>query len=392
LKLNNYGPALMISTLWMGLMLAWNHGVRWGAIAKGAAWISAGALPVALLFAGLYANVVSTYAAVLQSQANTQATWQRLLLLPLQIDLVTAVKQGQGGVLIFVPLAVGFWLTLAHSGWKLCQESYQQARWRHATAVLMLVSSALVGLSLGRGISHRLFLLPAGLLLSSADLAIALRWRRLLAGILLGYLLAAWLSFAWLQRGLERNALYNSRQLLGNNQVTNLCLGTAKPADERSRVLRAEMLPGIDPKQARCWSGDEVRQQFAGLVDVQELANALGIAFRNQEIGAGDFREKWNWRQALPQERERWVVGQSKRIEKLKQAYLVERLPLISAELEIPGYTAWQQPRLQQRQALAAATGSKAIGKLGSITIWRTKWQQPTLSTNAKKKASDRAQ
>jgi hypothetical protein len=295
-------------------------------------------------------------------------------------------------VLIFVPLAVGFWLALARSGWVLIHQNDQQSRWRHATAVLMLLSSALVGLSLGRGITHRLFLLPAGLLFSGADLAVALRWRRLLAGITLGYLLAAWLSFAWLQRGLEKNTIYNSRQLLWNRQPTSLCLGNAEPLTIKSRVLRAELLPGVDAKQQRCWSRDEVRKQFAGLVDVQELANALGIAFRNQEIGAGDFREKWNWRQALPQERQRWVVEQSKRIEKLKQAYLVERITLSRAELEIPGYAAWQQPRLQQRQALAAATGSEAIGKLGSITIWRTRWQQPMPSTPAKKKPSNRAQ
>jgi hypothetical protein len=96
LKLNNYGPADDFNPV-DGPDVAWNHRVRWGAIARGAAWIAAGALPVALLFAGLYANVFRTYAAVLQSQANTRASWQRLLLLPLQIDLVSAMQQGQGG-------------------------------------------------------------------------------------------------------------------------------------------------------------------------------------------------------------------------------------------------------------------------------------------------------
>ena len=100
----------------------------------------------------------------------------------------------------------------------------------------------------------------------------------------------------------------------------------------------------------------------------------MGISFRNQEIGKGDFREKWDWRQATPKGRNEWLKRQLDLINKLKLPYLLERLPLTQAELEIPGYAAWKAPRLKQRQELINALGAEEIGKFENITLWRTHW------------------
>ena len=124
----------------------------------------------------------------------------------------------------------------------------------------------------------------------------------------------------------------------------------------------------------RCWNPIELHQQMAGVVDVQELANTLGFTFRNQQEGKGDFREKWDWRQATPAGRKQWVIEQAGIINQLQMPYLVERISLTEEERGVPGYDAWRKPRQQQQLALAKATGSTAIARLGELTIWRTQW------------------
>lgn len=380
LKLNNSGPGLLLSGLWIGAVLLGRHRWRWpppGAIVGGLGWVALGGLGTGFLLSwlmglpgGLYPRIVTTYAAVLQSQAASQAAWGKLLQLPLQIQPLEALHQG--GVLIFFPLVLVFWLAL---GWSLRQlRTGGQSSLRHATALLLLLSTALVGLSLGRGLTHRLFLLPAGLLVSLADLPWPLRWRRLLATGLLGYLLATWLSFAWLQRDAERLGGYNSRLLLADTRPTMLCLGPASAAPTKTLVVHGEWLTGALSQKTRCWSQQEVANQFAGLVDVQMLANQLGVSFRNQEVGAGDFREKFNWRHSTTNGRREWVKEQAARINQLQLPYLVERLQLTKEELISPGFSPWAEPRLLQRQALAQSLGATPIGRVGNLTLWRTRW------------------
>ena len=382
LKLNNSGPGLLLSGLWMAAVLFGSSGggrLRpWRALpAAGLAGLAALATALLLdrwagLAGGLYPRIAGTYAAVLASQASSQASPGRLWQLPLQIDLPAALAQRQAGVLLFMPLVLAFWLALVWSLSRLRRLGVE--RLRHATALLLLLASALVGLSLGRGLTHRLFLLPAGLLLSAADLPLppARRWWP--GAVLLGWLLALWLSYAWVQRGLERTASYDSRQLLADPTPTVLCVGSTTPAPTGVRVLRATALPGARPVDRRCFTGAELHRSIAGLVDVQELANALAASYPNQLVGAGDFREKWDWYQATPQGRRAWVQAEAARINALRLPYLVERLPLNAAELAIPGYADWRAPRLEQRRRLAEATGSTAIGRLGELTLWRTRW------------------
>ncbi len=377
LKLNNSGPGLLLSGVWMAAVLVGRHprprlGVLLLPLLASAAAMALLLERLAAIPGGLHARLIDTYTAVLASQATSQAAAPRLLLLPLQINPLEAISQRQAGVLLLLPLVPAFWLALAWSLSRLRRRGHH--RLRHATALLLLLASGLVGLSLGRGLTHRLFLLPAGLLLSAADLPLppARRWWP--GALLLAWLLAVWISFAWVQRQFERTALYDSRRLLADPTPTVLCLGATTPAPAGVRVVRAEALPGARPVDRRCFRGAELHASFAGLVDVQELANALATSYPNQTIAGGDFREKWDWRQATPQGRRAWVRAEAARINALQLPYLVERLPLNDVEVAIPGYGGWRAPRLEQRRRLAEATGSTAIGRLGELTLWRTRW------------------
>jgi len=247
---------------------------------------------------------------------------------------------------------------------------------RHATAILFLISTSIVGLSLGRGLTHRMFILPAGIIISLSDIPLALRKQKIIAIGLLGYLIANWLSFAYVQRNLEKHPGYNSRLLTQQQPLPKLCLiSNNKTSESKLLFTNGNMTASEqDGTLENCWNSEEVKRDFAGLVDVQIIANTMGISFRNQEIGKGDFREKWDWRQATPKGRNEWLKRQLDLINKLKLPYLLERLPLTQAELEIPGYAAWKAPRLKQRQELINALGAEEIGKFEDITLWRTHW------------------
>ena len=343
------------------------------ALAGLAAAVAAIAIQVASgLSEGLYNTVFKTYSVVLQSQASNQTAFSKLLLLPLQIDPIEAIAQRQTGVLLFLPIVAAFWACVGCSAWKI--HASGTSRLRHATALFLLLSSALVAFSLGRGLTHRLFFLPAGLLLSASDLPISSQNRKQLACLLTAWLCATWLSFAWVQRSFEFGRLYNSRQLIENQEPRLLCIGSEPKNSDQSLVIHARPLSGARMVDKRCWNPIELRQQMAGVVDVQELANTLGFTFKNQQEGKGDFREKWDWRQATPTGRKQWVREQAGIINQLQMPYLVERISLTEEERGVPGYDAWREPRQQQQLDLAKATGSTAIARIGALTIWRTKW------------------
>ncbi len=323
---------------------------------------------------GVYPNVIDTYANVLKSQATIQANWLKLFQVPLQINLSEAISNQQAGVLVFMPIVILYWISLCWSSWKLRDGG--MITMRHATAILFLISTAIVGLSLGRGLTHRIFILPAGIIISLSDIPIALRKRKMIMIGFLGYLIANWLSFAYIQRDLEKQPGYDSRLLIEQRPLPKLCLmPNSKISESKLLFINGTMkIPEQDGTLLNCWNSVEVKRDFAGLVDVQIIANTMGISFSNQEIGKGDFREKWDWRQATPKGRNEWVKKQLDLINKLKLPYLLERLPLTQAELQIPGYAAWEAPRLKQRQELINALGAEQIGKFEDITLWRTHW------------------
>lgn len=367
LKLNNSGPGLLISSMWIiGFLLYKNKlsGMAAKNLISEIGWIIIGAGITAVLLSilipipgGLYPKVIETYSLVINSKAANQADWLKLFTLPLQINIQEAIKEQQKGVLIFMPIVVAFWLAMLSNAWGIYKKPFNCDC--EFTSILLLVSSAFVGLSLGRGLTHRLFLLPAGLIFCIGHQHWPTRWRRIGAMAMLGYFLACWLGFAWIQRDTERQSGYNSRLILADSNQKNLCIDLIQT-------------PTISKTQ--CWSSSEVAEQFAGLVDVQMIANELGISFRNQAIGEGDLREKWNWRQATTEGRSAWIKEQVKRINSLKLPYLIERLSLTEAELENPQYAEFKEARLKQRAQLAKQLGATELGRIGAATLWRTRW------------------
>ena len=106
------------------------------------------------------------------------------------------------------------------------------------------------------------------------------------------------------------------------------------------------------------------------------IANEMGISFRNQAEGEGDFREKWNWKQGSSEGRRQWIKTEAQRINRLQLPYLLERITLNANELTDPQYSRWSEARLKQQQGLADELGATAIARLGEVTLWRTRWSE----------------
>jgi hypothetical protein len=334
---------------------------------------------------GLYPSIYSAYKLVLQSTASGQFSAERLSRIPLQMDLVDAFRSMQLGVLVFVPLVLLFWASLTRSLLKILSVTSTRPQiQRHAVALLLMGATAIICFGLGRGLSHRLFLLPAGILLSCSDLPTPLTGRCAFNFAFLSYLFAIWISLAWVQRGLEWNRPYNYRALLPEQStVGRLCVGNKQDSVQvdpfRSRsssTLYFEPLPEARETDLRCWNRTQANTEIAGFVNVQEPANTLGFIYPNHQAGQGDYFEKWDWRKATPSYRSMWSRKQADFINQHRVPYFVERLLVMPEEHAVPGYSANIIPRQEQRKILVANTDAVPIGQLGEITLWRTRWAQ----------------
>jgi hypothetical protein len=76
-------------------------------------------------------------------------------MLPLQINIQEAKKEQQKGVLIFTPIVVALWLAMLSNTWRIYKNPSNCDC--EFTSILLLVSSAFVGLSLGRGLTIAYF-------------------------------------------------------------------------------------------------------------------------------------------------------------------------------------------------------------------------------------------
>ena len=126
----------------------------------------------------------------------------------------------------------------------------------------------------------------------------------------------------------------------------------------------------------QCWTSAEWRNDFAGLADVQEIANGMRSTYRNETPGKAIFREKWDSSQAKAEGRDEWLNREVETINRLKMPFLIERLKLSKAELQTPGYDQWEEGRQLLRQELVKRLDAREVAKIEGASIWETKWRR----------------
>jgi len=331
----------------------------------------------------LYLEILNTYKIASESTAGGQFGLERLLRVPLQIDMISAFKERSLGVIVFLPFVALFWISLARSSYQLISKNPRNNFNQHWTSLFLMLSTIVVCYSLGRGLSHRLFLLPSGIILSLEGIRLN---KSLYTGFLLllaSYFTFTWSSLAWAQRDLEQNRPYDSRMYLNKNpQIQRFCLVSTGKNDnvDYSKFARLRILPikAINSKsnipQDKCWNSNEAYEQIAGFMHVQEPANALGISFKNDRAGEGDYFEKWDAKKRDPAYRSKWVLAQAKWINDNQYPYFFERIKIMPEEYLVPGYLENSIPREKQLLSLIQLTDAKLIGSIGNIMLWETKW------------------
>ncbi|KZR90674.1 hypothetical protein [Synechococcus sp. MIT S9508] len=330
----------------------------------------------------LYINIFNTYKLASESTAISQFSLERVLRLPLQINIQEAISNNSRGVLIFVPFVVLFWTSLTRSTINILKSNDKKQFDRHWVALLLIVSTSIVCFSLGRGLSHRLFLLPAGILLSLDKASTNKIFNKIFTSALAFYFIFTWTSLAWAQKNLEKNRPYNSRIYLNKNpQIKKLCM-TSIDANKQvnySEFAKLKILPikineESNSYKNKCWNSNQAREQIAGLMHVQEPANALGFSFKNVYPGEGDYTEKWDANKRSPTYREDWVRRQAQWINSHKYPYFMERIEIMAEEEAVPGYLENKVPRIKQLRKLVVLTDSRLIGTIDDIGFWETKW------------------
>ena len=397
LKLNAFVPAFAISMAWLitqwvrDLISKKSKGHSWRFQRSGTqlvvGFICFG-ITVALIEklidieGGVYPTVIETYQRVRESLANNQISASRLVLIPLGVDFQEAWTHKQMGVLIFSSLAIGFWAAMAWSLKQLVTAKDEITRTRHEMAIVIMLTSAVTCIGLGRGLTHRMLLLPAGVLISVADAPLQTRYLKIAYTTALGAAIASWLLFGWMQRDTNISALYDSRRLANSGEKTVFCIGDSIPLEtpaHPAHIIRAQPITDSEQvvskqKTHQCWTSAEWRDDFAGLADVQEIANGMGSTYRNETPGKAIFREKWDSSQAKAEGRNEWLNREVETINRLQMPFLIERITLSKAELETPGYDQWKEGRQLLRQELINRLDAREVATIGGASIWETKW------------------
>ena len=326
---------------------------------------------------GIYNSIANAYLEIKSSNVSDQVSHGRYALIPLGVDFIKAVRSGTLGVLIFAPLAVLFWIATA---WSLSNvvKPDRRTRVRHLLALLLLVSSAVVCVGLGRGVTHRLLLLPAGLIISFDDFIGDAKNIRIANSLLLAYLAAAWSLFAYKQSSLNISNIYDARRILNGPKKQFCIAATQNVAESKKSAHRLIGLAAPGTKISNdftCWENKQVRFLFSGTGDVQEVGNGLDMIFLNQKPIRWVLREKWFNRQASPEGRRRWVEQEVSAIERLRSPFYFERIGLTKEEVTSPDHDKeWEKDRLLQRSEIASRLGATQIGYINGTTIWKTKW------------------
>ena len=326
---------------------------------------------------GIYRTILDSYQEVKNSNVVNQISSHRYYLLPLGVDFIKAVRDKSFGVLIFSPLAGIFWIATI---WSISQtrSADKESRIKHLFALFLLFSSALVCVGLGRGLTHRLFLIPAGTIVSLDDLFRSPNKSRILASSILFYLAMVWISFAYIQRAANISKIYDTRKIFGGSRK-EFCLAASKAiADNQAgddRIIGVAYPDVQIDNDFTCWKNYNVKAVFSGTGDVQEIGNGLDIVFSNQLPLKWVLREKWFNTQASPAGRKAWVQQEISAIERLESPFYFEKIGLTESEAASADYgRSWQRDREIQVGQIANELGAHPIGKIGDITIWKTKW------------------
>ena len=400
LKLNAFVPAFAVSSLWLTISSIDNYSrplkeswqkISWNLIRRGViicAVAFAGGIALNWLITtetGLYTTVIETYVRVSQSVASSQVSSSRLLQIPLGVDLLDAFNKGQKGVLIFSPLVLGFWITIIYSAQQLlsAQKSSQQ-RHLHSFALFLVIASALTCVGLGRGLTHRMLLLPTGVMISFSAFPLSKKHLKFWLTAICAASFASWITFGWMQRATDISSIYDTRKLASLSQEKMFCLVGNQANNESSKVsnnvgsISATLVDQTRQIQAdqQCWSSQEFQRDFAGLPYTQQIANGMGVIYLNERSGQTVFYEKWDRAEATQKGMKDWVEREAEAINSLQMPYFLERLELNDAELEAPGYLSWQKLRQDRLQLLSSKLNAVKIGSIGDIGVWKTKWAQ----------------
>ena len=395
LKLNSFTTSFGLTIFWIlfsSLLLKKSYGYSLKKssprlVASTVAGLASTALLIhsLLLFKiELYLPTLKTYLIASQSTASGQFGIERLAMIPLQVNIIEALVSGQLGVLSFAPLVVLFWVCLCRSTWIVFFSHDSRQRERHSAAILLLLASSFAALSLGRGLTHRLFLLPSGCILSASDVLRIRYWNDFFPAVFSIYMSFVWGLFAFVQRDFERDRYYSLRDLLSDRSIgSRICLSgnTKENASDvstngsaRSNTLLFKRVGKPRGISLQCWSREYIKQQFAGFMHTEELANSIGITFQNHNALDGDYFEKWDWRKTLPEVREKWVNDNASYVNSRRIGYFIERINIIPEEYGAPGYAKNIIPRKRQLRLLTEKTGAELVGKLGRFSLWKTRW------------------
>jgi hypothetical protein len=285
--------------------------------------------------------------------------WGRLSF-PFNIDFYSALRENRPGDLYFLPAWITYWISVI-SGIALLRRNRSSDSLRFG--LFLLISTGLTGCTLGRGMNHRLLLMPVGLLLIAHNLNNPAVRKQCIAAINI-FFTGGWLILS-LQQSLSASGLDARGHWLGSLKSyanRKLCI------ENSILVVTQSGNTGLKNPGNQCFERRYIINNFSAM-GLMSIPNELGISIKEASSRTAPLREQWNGNTASHSGRIQLADNIVDQIRSNRSSYLLESYSsaITSGELS----TSWAEGRREIFTVIKQKLKLQYVGDQSGQTLWK---------------------
>ena len=142
--------------------------------------------------------LIDYYGAAFTSESSQKITGFSIAHLPINLDFAKAIALKQEHILLYLPLSVLWWIALADSMYILLKGTQNAYKKQFAIIIILLISSSLCSITLGRLHTHKVMFISTGVTLWLCLRTNPLQLRRSFKCLLLGGLSLYYIGLTFL--------------------------------------------------------------------------------------------------------------------------------------------------------------------------------------------------
>lgn len=281
---------------------------------------------------------------------------------PFKLDFYSAIIEKRSGDLYFLPVWMAYWFSIIVGVVMLLRERFSESL---RFGLYLLVSTGLSGFTLGRGMNHRLLLIPIGLLLVAHNLerpAVRKECIKVIKLFFTGGWLVLSLQQTFSTSGLEARDHWNFALKASSNR--QLCIDEKKLLVKQLNTLEA----WPQKSDSLCFDRNYISDNFSAM-GVMSIPNELEISLKQATSRVFPLREEWNSK-TLSYAGRIWLANNIiRQIHKNRSSYLLESYSSTILSGELPA--SWAKGRSEVFALIKQRLRLQYLGEHAGQTLWK---------------------